>query len=1289
MLVPRLLVSLTLVAALVASPLFAQQAPSGFVITQDTVTPTSFDNVPGFGNNYPTDRSYNLRFGQQPNGGGAGVNARVVSFEFGAETYTRALPPGPGDRPFDRVVINRVNNSVVDYEKVTAFFCQPQALSGTVADGTTVFFDCGYVDTMEDLVNSFVLNRGSDNLFANANSQTLNNIERVDMILDDGIGSVAPARTGFLLMERGGNDNFKMAAITSLDASGNVATLGPLITADHVGGANVWGDTGLSIRSTVFQSVPSGPDEPEPLLRPSQNLAPQNIHGTYISFANLGIPSGQAIFGVALFPGDVTDAMDLIGLIGTPDLTPVPLNTNGDSASTGGLDFMAGGGFFSAEGAPTPSASIVEADVECTGAEPNPITLSATVENSGVVEFFYWQEGVSVDWTSALASSGQANPQLTTPPDPTQFSLDWDTTGIDFNAGQAFQVRIVASASFDLGTTETVVAFDADNCNVTGVPVSLAYFESSRRGGVLTANWSTAMEVGNAGFRLYAMTARGELTELTGALIDSWQVDSSMPLHYQWRGQAGRTGALFLEDIDVLGRTQLHGPFKPGQRYGLKPNPEPIDWAEIRQGRDAASQRAMSLFPGLESQSLRLLVDRDGIYRLNWNDLAESGLVQSAIPAANLILTNAGEPVPFRIVGRGDRFGPGTSLEFLGLAYPTLYSDENVYRLEVGRGRPGQEARQPVGSVIRPPVELPSPDKDFVAIHQFGRDRVYNFAAPGDSPWADTRMNVSSNPRQWHFDFELEHMATSRPGGELQVSLSGVTDWPDVSPNHHVEIYLNGERVADEWFTGQVQRQVRVPLSPGLLVDGLNRLTLRMPADTGAGVDIVNLDSFSVHYPRRLVAGANGLNFQSSARALKVTGLAQIDPAIFRVVGGRVEWVEPVKADKSADQGYILLEGTGQPTDWFVATDEGTLTPKVEPGRVGSNISRGRADYLIISHPDFLAGLAPLVAHHRAQGRIVRVVDVFDIYDQFSHGRFDAKAIRSYIRSTAPSMGYQHVLLVGSDTVDYRNTLGSNSISFMPSLYAQTGSLVTFAPSDALFVDLNDNGVPDLPIGRLPVRTVSELSAVIAKTLDYASRPAGRSLVFAADRQEPGLSFSQSADQFMAPLPSSWALTRAYVDELGVAGARDVLLGSFDDGVALTAFYGHSAFSVWTFDGLFSAADVATLSPTALPTVVVQWGCWNSYHVAPNHNTMGHRLLLTEDRGAAVSVGSSTFSQVRSGRLMGEILMPKLADERELSIGQIITQAKQELAERPGDLRDVLLGWTILGDPALSLPAGH
>ena len=419
-------------------------------------------------------------------------------------------------------------------------------------------------------------------------------------------------------------------------------------------------------------------------------------------------------------------------------------------------------------------------------------------------------------------------------------------------------------------------------------------------------------------------------------------------------------------------------------------------------------------------------------------------------------------------------------------------------------------------------------------------------------------MVVTRNARQWHVDFDVDGLARGLDAGHLELSLSGVTDWPGVSPDHHVEVWLNGHQVADEWFTGQVQRRITLPMAALTLREGSNRLTLRLPADSGAGADVVNLDYVEVHYPRRLLARDGGLHFHGSAEAFRIDGLARPAPSVYRMVDGRAERIEAFKVDGRGPY-TVFVPGTSRRADYWVQSAGDFAAPTIEPGRVHANITRGRADYLMIAHPDFIDGLAPLAAHHRKQGRQVRVVDLHAIYDQFSHGRVDAAAIQAYIRATAVRMGYDHVLLVGGDSRDYRNSLGSDSISFVPSLYTATGSLVQFAPSDALLVDLDADGVPDLPIGRLPVRTPAELAAVIDKTLAYAGRPAERTGVIAADRQEPGLSFSSQAQNFTADLGSAWQVTPAFVDQLDVAGARSELIARINEGVSLTAYVGHSA----------------------------------------------------------------------------------------------------------------------------------
>ena len=134
--------------------------------------------------------------------------------------------------------------------------------------------------------------------------------------------------------------------------------------------------------------------------------------------------------------------------------------------------------------------------------------------------------------------------------------------------------------------------------------------------------------------------------------------------------------------------------------------------------------------------------------------------------------------------------------------------------------------------------------------------------------------------------------------------------------------------------------------------------------------------------------------------------------------------------------------------------------------------------------------------------------------------------------------------------------------------------------------------------------------------------------------------------------------------------------------MALASFVGHSGPTVWTFDGLFSAGDAAGLDNEGRPTVVTQWGCWNTYYVSPASETLGHKLLLSGDRGAAAVLGASTITQSSSEELLGMRVVPRLVAPG-TRIGDAIVAAKADLdAAQPG-LVDVQLGWTLLGDPAL------
>ena len=135
------------------------------------------------------------------------------------------------------------------------------------------------------------------------------------------------------------------------------------------------------------------------------------------------------------------------------------------------------------------------------------------------------------------------------------------------------------------------------------------------------------------------------------------------------------------------------------------------------------------------------------------------------------------------------------------------------------------------------------------------------------------------------------------------------------------------------------------------------------------------------------------------------------------------------------------------------------------------------------------------------------------------------------------------------------------------------------------------------------------------------------------------------------------------------------------NGVRLTNFLGHSGPVSWTYDGLFSAADASALTNT-IPTVVTQWGCWNTYHVDPAYNTLAHAFLLNPGGGAAAVLGASTLTQASSDAALGLRVLPQIVVPGQ-SLGWGVQVAKANLALFQPNLADVLLGWTLLGDPAL------
>ncbi len=329
--------------------------------------------------------------------------------------------------------------------------------------------------------------------------------------------------------------------------------------------------------------------------------------------------------------------------------------------------------------------------------------------------------------------------------------------------------------------------------------------------------------------------------------------------------------------------------------------------------------------------------------------------------------------------------------------------------------------------------------------------RAYANYAPGTDAWYDTSMLTYTTSKSWDYQFQVNGMANPSAPATLTLVVWGVTDWPQ-SPDHHLLASVNGIPVTDVMFDGLTEKVIKVTLPGGTLHEGANTLRLTLPGDSGVKYDMVNLDKFSITYRRLLRAQDGRLTFTANGRAFRVTNLPSSNVVVYRLENNRPVRVSKVTVKASGATYTATFAGSTTVNTYLVSTVDSLYSPAFSKVPAQANLET-RAQYLIISHPAFIDGIQPLVQARKAQGLTVNVVDVNDLYAKYTYGVFDPQAIKDYIAYAAQNLGTQYVLLVGGDTYDYRNYLGKNSISFIPSLYVTTSNVAKFVPADPLYAD--------------------------------------------------------------------------------------------------------------------------------------------------------------------------------------------------------------------------------------------
>nr|MBN1230122.1 tandem-95 repeat protein [Anaerolineae bacterium] len=677
----------------------------------------------------------------------------------------------------------------------------------------------------------------------------------------------------------------------------------------------------------------------------------------------------------------------------------------------------------------------------------------------------------------------------------------------------------------------------------------------------------------------------------------------------------------------------------------------------------------LSVFSATDFPTVNLEVNEDALYRVSYEQLIAAGFDFAGAPASALAIVNRGNPVPIRVVG-GTAFGPGSSIDFSGQAADSLYTRTNIYQLVVDPALHiaiVEDASSPVG--------------DSAAFYMeqavFDRNTGYFFNAPINDPWYAQEMLVYTSEKFWNYTLQVDQLAADLAPAYLDVLLYGGTDWPSASIDHHVTIRLNGIVVADEYFNGTATRAISVQVPAGVLQVGDNMLTLTLPGDTGVSYEIAYFEQAAITYPRWLEARGGSLAFAADGSSIRVENYQSAEIVAYGINGSAISWLSGMDVVESAGGYAAVLPGTSS-ASYLVAETSAIKTPGLSTPRADADITSGMVDFLIISHPDFITGIQPLVQAREAQGYSVQVVDVYDVYAQFAGGNFDPQAIKGYITYAVSNMGVRYVLLVGDDTYDYLGYLETGSQSFIPTLYTRT-TYATYTPSDNLYADIDGNHTPDVALGRFPVRTVEELNNLVAKTLAYSGNEYQSTAIFASGSDT---FFQDASEAQIGQLGTGWMVERAFLGALDVATARSALIDAINSGTALTSYFGHASPDRWTYDGLFYASDAKALTNAGRPTVITSFGCWTTYYVTPyDENKLFHELLVGQN-GAAAYMGSAVLESALWESRLGELVMTRLS-EPGMTIGDAFRLAKTQLEQDWGGHVPITYNWSLLGDPTL------
>jgi hypothetical protein len=673
---------------------------------------------------------------------------------------------------------------------------------------------------------------------------------------------------------------------------------------------------------------------------------------------------------------------------------------------------------------------------------------------------------------------------------------------------------------------------------------------------------------------------------------------------------------------------------------------------------------------------LRFEAQEEGVYKIDYNFLSSAGINPDEIDPRTLkIYNNGGKEIPenvsvsrpvdlvenaIKVFGESDGnfntddyilfYGRGTNFwDFDSTTneikrHHHTFSEHNYYWLTYG-GATGKRIQDKPGLNTTPEYN----QNNTVAFADFEEDKI-NLGKSGREYYGDdfsqtvlsrtyiTSLNgrLSSYPINYRFRF-----ANASSGSlTLQLAENNTTIFSQI---------LNGYGSA-RYVRGRVHERDAVFASN--LPD--NRSALKFSIIPTSVTTTGYLAYFEISYVKDLRAFDDKLLFFSydttaiieyylhdfSSTNIKVFDVT--DYANVKLITNHIQL-------SGGDCRFQIAENAGKISRYLTIGNNNYSTP-VNPVSVGNSNLRGIQDgaqMIIIAPDEFLEAANRLKSYRENEAKIpvsALVVNVDNIYDEFSCGSLDPFAVRDFIKYAYDNWQItpQYVVLFGKGTYDAKNIEGFND-NFVPT-WQSTESLQMLSSytSDDFFVTVDGvDGNIDLVSGRVTARNIVEANNYVSKVIDYeqnSKKDVWKNLItLVAD--DGRTSTGNEGSEHTAPtewianqvLPESFDLNKIYLADYPVvitgAGRRkpqvnEDIIEAINNGTLLINYIGHGNPEVWAHEIVFEKSVTIPQLKNSEYFFLTAATCDFAYYDVPNLQSGAEEMILLKEAGAIASLSS-------------------------------------------------------------------